>query len=210
MTQLKVRLTGDDAASVSGAKISELRQISNALRRTGDWLEVVDGIEDVTVLFDPLKMSPDKVCASLMRVDVNSENEEEIDEIITLPVVFGGKDGPDLSDVCKTLGMVTDQLIDALCRADLYVDMMGFTPGFAYIGGVPENLSVPRLAEPRKRVPAGSLGLANGKCGTYALDGPGGWPIIGRVQVDLFDARKDQPFLLEAGRKIRLVREGQE
>lgn len=207
MTDRRVTQIGDDAIAVSGLETSQLRALSHELRQSGEWLEVVDGIADVTILFDPAYHSPNEVRERVRLVDARSVSREHSIQPIELPVAFGGESGPDLQSVCDALNLLSHDLILELCHADLFVDMMGFTPGFAYIGGVPDRLNVPRLAQPRTRVPAGSLGLAAGKCGTYALDGPGGWPIIGRVLVPLFDPDKDNPFLLEAGQTIRLVAE---
>ena len=199
-----VRLAGDDAVCVRASDVSNLRQLGRQLRLEGDWEEVVDGIEDLTILFDPLHHSPSDVLNRLRQTELMEHGDQKEAAIRELRVSFGSDDGPDLEKVCETLGMSQTALIDRLTKAELFVDMLGFTPGFAYIGGVPDELNVPRLSEPRQRVPAGSLGLAAGKCGTYSLDGPGGWPIIGRVQSKLFDPSSDSPFLLEPGMKIRL------
>ena len=205
MTAPELALSGDDTVRITNSEVKSLRQISEHLRQSEDWLEVVDGISDVTVQFNPLTLTPDEAIQKLKTSMITAFSS--VTEALTereLFVLFGGEEGPDLQNVCDRLSISESELIEQLCSADLYVDMMGFTPGFAYIGGVPEGLFVPRLTEPRKHVPAGSLGLAAGRCGTYALPGPGGWPLIGKVQTPLFDAHAEMPFLIRAGMPIRL------
>lgn len=209
MSDPLIALSGDDTVVISGASVSELRIISKNLRNQNDWLEVVDGIEDVSIQFDPLRWQPDEAIEKLLDVvRHNATRAEEVSSrLVELKVRFGGKDGPDMAQVCKTTGLTEREVVSLLQEGDLSVDMMGFVPGFAYIGGVPPALNIPRLETPRKAVPAGSLGLASGKCGTYALEAPGGWSLIGRITTPLFMPDADQPFLLEAGCRVKLVRE---
>ena len=102
-------------------------------------------------------------------------------------------------------GLLQKELIALHTGQEYRVDMLGFTPGFAYIGGLDAALDVPRLPQPRMHVAAGSIGIADGRTGVYALPGPGGWPIIGRTSLTLFDALSDQPFLLQAGYRVRFT-----
>ena len=204
---LHISLIGDDLVRATGVKKSALRRFAKQCRADSVWLEVVDGVEDFVVQFDPIQLSPEE---AMHRLSVMTINDEAVldgeDDILTLDVVFGGEDGPDIENVCETLGISENALIEAVCDAELQVDIVGFTPGFAYISGLPEFLNVPRHAQPRTRVPAGSFGLAAGKCGTYALEGPGGWPLIGRVRNVLFDHSRSDPFVLVAGQKLRVRR----
>ena len=202
--ELNFKLSGDDTVLITGGAVADLRAFGRQLRDANEWLEVVDGISDVSIQFDPVELSPHDALARLQSMEIGgSEDGADAGEIV-LAVRFGGAYGPDVGAVCSQLGLSLDELIRELTNADLYVDMMGFTPGFAYISGVPEQMNVPRLKEPRKRVPAGSLGLAAGKCGTYSLEGPGGWPLIGRISTPLFDPASDMPFKLQSGMRIRL------
>ncbi|MCL4150358.1 UNVERIFIED_CONTAM: hypothetical protein GTU68_000505, partial [Idotea baltica] len=125
---------------------------------------------------------------------------------VELPVRYGGKFGPDLEETSARLGLSVGELVDRHVSAEYVVGFMGFTPGFAYMSGLPTSLSVPRLEHPRQRLAAGSVGIAAGQCGLYALDGPGGWPIIARVMMRLFDTEAPQPFLLEAGTRVTFRR----
>ena len=207
LTKDNISLIGDDLIRVSGLPRSELRTLARELRASGEWTEVVDGIEDCVAQFDPLNWAPEEAMSHLLSSKPLNEIgcDVELPEVC-LEVEFGGDNGPDFRAVCDELKLTKQELISAICDAELQVDIVGFTPGFAYLSGLPEALSVPRLKEPRKRVPAGSFGIAAGKCGTYALEGPGGWPLIGRVVNRLFNPEREKPFLLSAGQKVRVVR----
>ena len=209
MSEMMIILSGDDMIRLSGAPVPHLRALSVLLREADDWEEVVDGIDDLTVRFDPLRWTPDEATRRLSGYLSSSAPAKQIIDRkqIELVVRFGGVYGPDMELVCQAVGLSEDDVIASLLSSDLYVDMMGFVPGFAYIRGVSDVLNVPRLKSPRKLVPAGSLGLAAGKCGTYALEGPGGWPLIGRIMTPLFSPQSDHPFLLEAGCRITFAQD---
>ena len=96
-----------------------------------------------------------------------------------------------------------DELIAVHTSLEHRVDLIGFTPGFAYVSGLDEHLNVPRLSDPRQHVAAGSIGIAAGLTGLYALAGPGGWPLLGQTPVALYDPDRDEPFLLQIGMRVR-------
>ena len=122
---------------------------------------------------------------------------------IEISVSYGGTAGPDLSAVAERLGLSQSELIDQHCAIPHRVEMIGFTPGFAYLSGVRAHLSVPRLDTARRHVPAGSIGISGAYTGIYALNGPGGWPLIGRTDHPLFDPHQDPPFRLLPGHAVR-------
>ncbi len=193
---------GDDLISVSVRDPGRAQALATALRESGYWLEVVAGIDSVVVRFDIVNVARsdanDRLQNELENVSLPSVSSEPIIEI---PVVYGGDSGPDFEFVCRKLGMTGDEFIAMHC-GEYIVDMLGFTPGFAYIGGLDERLFIERLPEPRQHVPAGSVGIAGGRTGLYSLPGPGGWPLIGRTSKLLFDASADDPFTLSAGSKV--------
>ncbi|HEX7172124.1 MAG TPA: allophanate hydrolase subunit 1 [Candidatus Limnocylindria bacterium] len=117
-----------------------------------------------------------------------------------IPVVY---DGPDLADVAALVGLSEAELIEAHATGEHRVLFVGFAPGFAYIGGLPEGWRIPRLATPRTRTAAGSVAVADGMTGIYPADLPGGWRVIGRTPVTLFDPRRTPPVHLEAGDQVR-------
>lgn len=122
-------------------------------------------------------------------------------QLVRIPTVY---DGEDLPTVADHWGISTAEVIDRLSRAELRVAFCGFAPGFAYLTGVP-GPAVPRLPSPRPRVPAGSVALAGPYAGIYPTASPGGWQLIGRTDVVLFDVRRDPPALLTPGTRVRLV-----
>ena len=197
-----MRSAGDDLLSVSVEDPQTAQRLAADLRASGHWIEAVAGVGSVVVRFD---------IASVIRADAESrlsdavlnisEPTEREQLIVEIPVVYGGESGPDFDFVCDELGLTRKELIEMHC-GEYTVDMLGFTPGFAYIGGLDERLVIDRLEHPRQFVPAGSVGIAAGRTGLYSLPGPGGWPLIGRTDRKLFDASSDEPFTLAAGASV--------
>lgn len=125
--------------------------------------------------------------------------------LIEIPVHYGAVDGPDLQDVASFHQLSSEEVI-ALHTAPTYrVTMLGFAPGFAYLLGLDPQLATPRLATPRTQVAPGSVGIAGNQTGVYALSTPGGWRIIGRTPLVLFDPTRPEPFLVRAGDSVRFV-----
>jgi KipI family sensor histidine kinase inhibitor len=122
--------------------------------------------------------------------------------LVEVPVTYGG---PDLADVADLWGTCERGVIERLTRTEFRVAFCGFAPGFAYLAGLPPELAVPRLPAPRPAVPAGSVGLAGGYAGIYPTASPGGWRLVGRTTVRLFDVDRDPPALLPPGTRVRLV-----
>jgi KipI family sensor histidine kinase inhibitor len=122
--------------------------------------------------------------------------------LVEIPTVY---DGEDLRAVAAHWGVDVDRAIDRLRSAHLRVAFCGFAPGFAYLAGLPAEWAVPRLASPRPRVPAGSIGLAGPYAGVYPRASPGGWRLVGHTDLTLFDLRRDPPALLPPGTRVRLV-----
>ena len=117
----------------------------------------------------------------------------------TIPVVYGGQDGPDLATVAELCGLSEAEVVELHAATELRVLFDGFAPGFAYLGDLPDALRVPRLDTPRTRTPAGSVGLAGPMSGIYPAALPGGWRIVGRTPITLFDPRRDPPAYLVPG-----------
>lgn len=120
----------------------------------------------------------------------------------SIPLCYGGEFGPDLDDVARQVGLPPTELIQLHSTAIYQVYLIGFIPGFAYLGGMPEQLAMPRKETPRRMVAAGSVGIAGGQTGIYPLDTPGGWQIIGRTPLRLFDADRERPALLKVGDRV--------
>lgn len=124
---------------------------------------------------------------------------------IQLPTRYGGADGPDLEDVAALHGLRPADVVELHASVDYRVHFLGFAPGFAYLARVPAAIATPRFATPRLRVPAGSVAIAGEQTAVYPFDSPGGWRLIGRTDVRVWDLRRDPPALLLPGRRVRFV-----
>ncbi|MCB1553874.1 MAG: 5-oxoprolinase subunit PxpB [Xanthomonadales bacterium] len=124
---------------------------------------------------------------------------------VEIPVAYGGAFGPDLIESAALLGLDADALVARHASVVYTVAMIGFAPGFPYLIGLPEALALPRLASPRTRIPAGSVGIGGAQTGIYPRESPGGWRILGRTPSVLFDPQRDPPALLQPGDRVRFV-----
>lgn len=124
-------------------------------------------------------------------------------EVVILPVLYGGEWGPDLLSVAQKNGLSTEEVVQLHSKPHYLTYMMGFLPGFPYLGGMTDKIATPRLEVPRQRVPSGSVGIAGSQTGVYPLESPGGWRIIGRTPVRLYDPHREVPILLKTGNYIQ-------
>lgn len=135
----------------------------------------------------------------------DSEHAPPKARLVEIPVRYGSVDGPDLISAAQTLGIAPEELIARHSTPRYTVAMLGFAPGFPYLLGLDPSLNLPRLATPRATVPAGSVGIGGGQTGIYPNESPGGWQLLGRTALTLFDARRDPPTLLQPGDSVRFV-----
>jgi KipI family sensor histidine kinase inhibitor len=159
-------------------------------------IDLVPGRESLLVEFDARAADARALEAELAS---RSPMPAATSRLRLIPVVY---DGPDLAEVAALVGVSETELIEAHAAGDHRVLFGGFAPGFAYVGGLPERWRIPRLATPRTRTPAGSVAVADGMTGIYPTDLPGGWRVIGRTPVTLFDPRRLPPAYLEAGDRV--------
>jgi inhibitor of KinA len=136
--------------------------------------------------------------------DVRVEDLPE-PRLVEIPVCYGGSLGPDLTDLAEQHNLSTDEVVRLHSSAVYLVYMVGFMPGFAYLGGLPERIATPRRASPRTAVPAGSVGIGGQQSGVYPLESPGGWNLIGRTPLQIFDITRDEQTLLATGDRVRFV-----
>ncbi|WP_243643733.1 5-oxoprolinase subunit PxpB [Tepidibacillus fermentans] len=176
--------------------------------------QVVDGIiesvptyTDVTIYYNPLILSYEEIKRRIQGwLNQKMTYQIENQRLIYLPVLYGGEYGPDLDYVANYHGIDREEVIRVHTSIDYRVYMLGFAPGFPYLGGLPEILHTPRLEKPRVQIPAGSVGIAGKQTGVYPLSTPGGWQIIGHTPVPLFEKKEESnPILLRAGDLIRFV-----
>lgn len=160
----------------------------------------------VLVSFNPLETDTDSLATSIREV-AGAKVEEPLPEprLVEVPVKYGGEAGPDLEEVAKLHGIPAAEVIALHSSAEYLVYFLGFSPGFPYLGGMPESLATPRLARPRRLVPAGSVAIGGSQTGIYPVASPGGWRIIGRTPLELFNPDRNPPVLLEMGDRLRFV-----
>lgn len=177
-----------------------------ALSATGRWTEVVPGLTSIAIQFDPALVSPDeanKLAASQL---TNLELlQTDLDSTVVIPVCYEKEYAPDCEYVADKLGLTPGDLPAWHMSRTHRVTMLGFMPGFAYLESDVSGPEIGRLASARQVVRAGSLGITGRQCCIYSFDSPGGWPIIGRTPLRLFDSAREQPNLLSAGLSVRFT-----
>ncbi|MBP6508388.1 MAG: 5-oxoprolinase subunit PxpB [Opitutaceae bacterium] len=168
-------------------------------------VDVVAAYNTVTVFYElPQARGYDALCVAIeKRMQGLKVVSIKSGRVITVPVCYGGEFGPDLEMVAAHAGMKEKAMIALHSAARYLVQAVGFTPGFAYLGGLPTKLHTPRLATPRTLVPAGSVGIGGGQTGVYPLASPGGWNLIGRTPLKLFQPAAREPALLRVGDRVK-------
>lgn len=180
--------------------------LSESLKTNGYWDEVICGYDSVLVSYNPVEVS---LKTAQRRIEDKlkhpAKDQATTGKRVDIPVCYGGKHGPDIGHIMAESGLRKDAVIALHSQQDYRVCMMGFIPGFAFLSQAPKALHHPRHDSPRLSVPAGSVGIAGWQTGIYGLESPGGWQIIGRTPLKLFDKDRENPFLLKAGDSVRFV-----
>lgn len=192
-----------DAALLVGTRQAQALRASLLASPLPGVLEAVPALKVLTVLFDPLRVDAGVLEAALRaRLTSLPDQPPPPGREVTLPVHFAG---PDLDWCAAHAGLSVTAFIEAVCAAPLEVAFLGFTPGFAFLTGLPPQLQMPRLATPRERVPAGSVALGGPWAGVYPRETPGGWRLIGHTEEVLFDLRRQPPLLWQPGDRVRFA-----
>ena len=212
--QPRFRLGGDRALYIEvGDVISP--QVNRRVKGLLDAIDeaAIEGVEalaptyrSILVYYDPLKIPLEELkrrLSDLGRALPDASSSEA--KIFEIPTLYGGEFGPDLDFVASHTGLSSEEVIRIHAGTDYLVYMVGFNPGFPYLGGMPDNIATPRLETPRVKIPAGSVGIAEAQTGIYPLESPGGWRLIGRSPLKMFDPSRDPPALVEAGDLVRFV-----
>lgn len=165
--------------------------------------EVVPGMNNLTLVFDPLQAAPDELERMLAQAWDEATQTDFDSTDVEIPVHYGGAAGPDLKSLAKLLNMSVDEVVKRHTQADYIVFFLGFQPGFAYLGGLDPSLHAPRHSEPRLEVPAGTVGIGGEQTGIYPAVSPGGWQLLGRTDLALFDPARNPPTLLQPGDRVR-------
>lgn len=167
-------------------------------------LEVIPAFASCLVLYDPLRISYQALSQQLVDLlDSPLTSHDKAARIWDIPLVYGGEFGPDLERLAQQAGLTVEEVIRRHAGRDYLIYMLGFLPGFAYLGGLDEAIHSPRLATPRLAIPAGSVGIGGSQTGIYPVSSPGGWQLIGRTPVNCYDPNRPNPIVFEAGDYIR-------
>ena len=204
---------GDQAVTVEwGSTIDEhINRQVHAFARKVEALshpaitEVVPTYRSATVHYRPEVLSYEELKHLLAPLAQGSAEEAEELPVVEIPVCYGGEYGPDLLEVAQHCSLTLEEVIARHTAPTYRIYMLGFTPGFPYLGGMDPSIAAPRRKEPRIQSPAGSVGIAGEQTGVYPIVSPGGWQLIGRTPLRLFDPQKEQPFLRSAGAGIRFA-----
>lgn len=168
--------------------------------------DLIPAYADLTVCYDCTVISAKALQRQLRRLlDSLSVAGQDRRRVFRLPVCYGGDYGPDLDFVCHHSGLSAQEVIALHSAPDYLIYMLGFLPGFAYLGGLDPRLHTPRLDSPRTCIPAGSVGIGGAQTGVYPLASPGGWQLLGRTPVSVFDRQRQEPILYRAGDLVHFV-----
>lgn len=166
--------------------------------------ETVPTFCSLTVYYDPLVLPRKKLERVILRLLASyREGGTGQKRVFQIPVCYEGEFAPDMEEVCRLTGLTRQQVIALHSGADYLIYMLGFLPGFPYLGGMDPRLEVPRLDSPRTRIPPGAVGIGGKQTGIYPLASPGGWRLIGRTPAVLYDPNRENPTLYQAGDYIR-------
>ena len=211
MAEVRFLLTGDTSLCVEfGNEISneinkQIRAFNIALANSKipGIVETVPTYRSLMVHYDPGVILYGSLVKKLQGL-LGQLDSIEIppSEVLEIPVLYGGEEGPDLAFVAEHNGKTPEEVIKIHTSTEYLIYMLGFTPGFTYLGGMSDEIATPRLKTPRVKIPAGSVGIAGSQTGVYPIDSPGGWQLIGRTPLRLFDMERAEPFLLKAGQKV--------
>ncbi len=196
---------GDVITEETNKKVHDLQSMLEAMQTKGI-SEMVPAYTDLLVLYNPSENSFIGMSDSIRKaIDTPSRAEIQNQRLIEIPTCYEDEYGTDLKEVSESTGLSIDEVIKIHSSTDYLVYMLGFTPGFSYLGGMDERIACPRKKIPRKDIPAGSVGIADKQTGIYPIESPGGWQLIGRTPLNLFDPDREEIFLCKAGDKLRFV-----
>ena len=166
--------------------------------------EVIPTYRSILIFYDPFQINPERLSEEILdRENKLDKWEMPPPEIIEIQVAYGGDFGPDLEFVAQHNGLTPEEVIQIHTSETYLIYMLGFTPGFPFLGGLSERIFTPRRENPRQLVPAGSVGIAKNQTGIYPIDSPGGWQLIGKTPIKLYDPTRSPPILLKPGNYLR-------
>jgi len=210
---MKFVSSGDNALiieldDVISAKINyQIKQIKQKLLKLDlDFInEILPTYRSLMIYYDCFKISFEELKKLIKKeCKFNFDAKTKIlKEFIEIPLCYGGEFGEDLEFIAKHNNLSIQEVINIHSKNEYLIYMLGFTPGFPYLGGMDKSIATPRLKNPRLKIPAGSVGIAGEQTGVYPIESPGGWQLLGRTPLKLFDLNQENPFLLGAGKYIK-------
>jgi KipI family sensor histidine kinase inhibitor len=195
---------GDRISADSHASVARLTHTLGGVREV---LNLHPAYASVLIDFDPRRYTHGQIEALVRQCLEGPEPPPEPPRLVEIPVEFGGDCGPDLEDVARHTGLTPEGVVERFTQAVYQVYFVGFATCFPYLAGLPAELATPRLAAPRKHVPEGSVAIGGQQAGVYPLASPGGWRLIGRTRLRLFDRQSEPPPLLRMDDAVRFVAE---
>jgi KipI family sensor histidine kinase inhibitor len=214
MQNIRILIEGDSSLLVEfGKEISPdiNRRITAVVQLLKE--QHIEGVVDLIPAFcsllinyDPRVISYEEISErvhAIIKLDARAGEQRK--RVYEIPVCYGGEYGPDIDNIAEHAGLSVDEVIKIHSSRDYLIYMLGFLPGFCYLGGLDERIHTPRLANPRIKINAGSVGIGGSQTGIYPLDSPGGWQLMGMTPVKTYDPERDVPILVEAGDYIRFV-----
>lgn len=214
MQNIRILTAGDSSLLVEfGNEISPAinKKITTTLNLMRE--QHIEGVVDVIPAFcsllinyDPRVISYEELKDRMMGlVKMEGQTGQDRKRIFEIPVCYGGEYGPDIASIAAHAGLSEEEVIRIHSSRDYLIYMLGFLPGFCYLGGLDERIHTPRLANPRIKINAGSVGIGGSQTGIYPLDSPGGWQLMGMTPVKTYDPDREVPILVQAGDYIRFV-----
>ena len=214
MQKIKIVAAGDSSILIEfGREINE--EINRKITTTVQLIHAqqIEGVVDMIPAFctllinyDPRIVSFEKMrkrIQELVKMEVKAGTGRK--KVFEIPVCYGGEYGPDIDNIASHAGLTKEEVIQIHSSRDYLIYMLGFLPGFCYLGGLDERIHTPRLANPRMKINAGSVGIGGSQTGIYPLDSPGGWQLMGMTPVKTYDPDRETPILVEAGDYIRFI-----
>ena len=212
--KIRILTAGDSSLLIEfGKEISP--EINQKISATVQMMreQHIEGVVDTIPAFCSLLINYDPRVVSYEDLKERMQNLVKLDaktgetkkKVFEIPVCYGGEYGPDIASIAKHAGLTEEEVIQIHSSRDYLIYMLGFLPGFCYLGGLDERIHTPRLANPRIKINAGSVGIGGSQTGIYPLDSPGGWQLMGMTPVKTYDPDREVPILVEAGDYIRFV-----
>ncbi len=214
MPDIRILTAGDSALLIefgkeinpeTNRKITALVQLMREQHIEGI-VDVIPAFCSLLINYDPRVLSYEELkerMEHLLKMETKTEATRK--RVFEIPVCYGGEYGPDIENIAEHAGLSVEEVIKIHSSKDYLIYMLGFLPGFTYLGGLDERIHTPRLASPRLKIRAGSVGIGGSQTGIYPLDSPGGWQLMGMTPVRTYDPERQTPILVEAGDYIRFI-----